>query len=258
MNASARQTSSRLREEVAKRAPWFHNLHLPDGTHTAPEHPLGDFPSFKWRAVAAHVPERLSGWRVLDVGCNAGFYSIELARRGAHVTAVDIDPHYLDQARWAARQFGVQDAITCKQMPVYALAHAPETYDLVWFMGVFYHLRYPTLALDILRRKTRRLMMFQTLTMPGDEVLSPPENLPIDGRERMRKPGWPKMVFIEQRLADDPTNWWAPNHACVEALLRSSGFRVSARPDHECYLCEPHGAAHERHDEELRAAANLR
>ena len=30
-------------------APWFHNLHLPDGSQTAPTHPLGDFPAFKWR-----------------------------------------------------------------------------------------------------------------------------------------------------------------------------------------------------------------
>jgi len=212
---------------------------------------------YKWKAIAAHVPQDLSGWEVLDVGCNAGFYSIELARRGAHVTAVDIDPHYLDQARWAAQQFGVQDALTFKQMPIYALAHAPETYDLVWFMGVFYHLRYPTLALDILRRKTRKLMMFQTLTMPGEYVSSPPENLPINARDQMQDSGWPKMAFIEHRLADDPTNWWAPNHACVEALLRASGFRVRARPDHECYLCKPHGVAHEHHEEELRAAVNL-
>ncbi|MBA2409071.1 MAG: TIGR04290 family methyltransferase [Gammaproteobacteria bacterium] len=243
--------------EILERAPWFHNLHLPDGTQTAPEHPLGDFPAFKWAAIAAHIPVDLHGWRVLDVGCNAGFYSIELARRGAHVTAVDIDPHYLDQARWAARRCRVQDAITFWQQPVYALAHDPASYDLVWFMGVFYHLRYPTLALDILRRKTRKLMMFQSLTMPGDHVLTPPENLPIDARERMLEPGWPRMAFIELRLADDPTNWWAPNHACVEAMLRASGFRVRARPDHECYLCEPDGVTPIRHDEELRAAVNL-
>ncbi|MGI8739940.1 MAG: TIGR04290 family methyltransferase [Gammaproteobacteria bacterium] len=240
-----------------ERAPWFHNLHLPDGTQTAPEHPLGDFPAFKWAAIAPHIPDELHGWRVLDVGCNAGFYSIELARRGARVTAVDIDPHYLDQARWAARQCSVHDAITFRQQPVYALAHEPASYDLVWFMGVFYHLRYPTLALDILRRKTRKLMMFQSLTMPGDDVLTPPGNLPIDARERMLESGWPRMAFIEQRLADDPTNWWAPNHACVEAMLRASGFRVRARPDHECYLCEPHGVTPVPYDEELRAAVNL-
>ena len=73
--------------EIAGLAPWFHNLHLPDGRETAPDHPLGDFPSFKWREIAPHVPDDLQGWTALDIGCNAGFYTFELARRGAHVTA---------------------------------------------------------------------------------------------------------------------------------------------------------------------------
>ena len=85
-------------------APWFHNLHLPDGRQTAPDHPLGDFPAFKWRQIAPHVPVHLAGRRALDIGCNAGFYSFELARRGAQVTAIDSDERYLAQARWAARQ----------------------------------------------------------------------------------------------------------------------------------------------------------
>src|SRR4051794_15622715 len=86
-------------------APWFHNLHLPDGSQTAPNHPLGDFPAFKWREIGAHVPADLRGWTALDIGCNAGFYAIELARRGAHVVALDKDPHFLRQARWAIEQF---------------------------------------------------------------------------------------------------------------------------------------------------------
>ncbi len=55
----------------------------------------------------------------------------------------------------------------------------------------------------------------------------------------MNESGWPAMAFIEHRLAGDPTNWWAPNHACVEALLRSSGFRIRRRLGHEIYLCVP-------------------
>jgi tRNA (mo5U34)-methyltransferase len=47
------------------------------------------------------------------------------------------------------------------------------------------------------------------------------------------------MAFIEHALAEDPTNWWAPNHACVEAMVRSAGFRICARPGHEIYVCEP-------------------
>ena len=47
------------------------------------------------------------------------------------------------------------------------------------------------------------------------------------------------MAFIEHRFAGDATNWWVPNHAGIEAMLRSSGLRVLARPADEIYLCEP-------------------
>ena len=230
-----------LEPQVQRLAPWFHNLHLPGGLQTAPGHPLGDFPTCKWRQLVGHLPQDLRGWTALDIGCNAGFYSFELAKRGAHVTAIDHDPHYLDQARWVAQLYGLTDSIEFREMQVYDLARLDGAYDLVLFMGVFYHLRYPLLGLDIVAERVRRLMVFQTLTMPGEEVDEPPGDIPIDDRECMVSPGWPKMAFIEHRLAHDPTNWWAPNHACVEALLRSTGLRVIGRPGHEIYLCEPAG-----------------
>ena len=229
-----------LRHEIEALGPWFHNLHLPGGLQTVPDHFLGgDFPGFKWRQIAGALPADLHGWRVLDVGCNAGFYSFELARRGASVVAIDSDERYLAQARWAARQFGLHERIEFRQQGVYELARASERYDLVWFMGVFYHLRYPLLALDLLARRTQRLMVFQTLTMPGDSVHPDTRDHPIEAREPLLDPGWPKMAFIEHSFAGDPTNWWVANHAGVEAMLRSAGLRVTARPADEIYLCEP-------------------
>jgi tRNA (mo5U34)-methyltransferase len=220
--------------------PWFHNLHLPSGAQTLPNHFLGgDFPAFKWRQIEPFLPSDLNGWRVLDVGCNAGFYSFELARRGASVLGIDVDPHYLAQARWALGEMGLAGQVEFRQMEVYDLARSGETFDLVWFMGVFYHLRYPLLALDILAERTRRLMMFQTLTMPGDTVREDTRDCPIEDRTPLLDEGWPKMAFIEHRLAGDPTNWWAANHAGVVAMLRSSGLRIEARPGHEIYLCVP-------------------
>jgi tRNA (mo5U34)-methyltransferase len=186
-----------MSSQIASLAPWFHNLHLPDGAQTAPGHPLGDFPAVKWRQIAPFIAPDLKGWRVLDVGCNAGFYSFELARRGASVTAIDIDPHYLAQARWAAREFGLQDSIEFKQSSVYALAGARERFDLVWFLGVLYHLRHPLLALDILRRVTRRQMVLQTLRMPGEQTLETPDSVGLFEREWLTRPGWPRMAFIE-------------------------------------------------------------
>src|SRR4051812_10308771 len=137
---------SNLQENISSLGPWFHNLHLPDGTQTCPDHPLGDFPSFKWRALRHCFPEDLSGATVLDIGCNAGFYSLELARRGAMVTAIDLDPHYLRQARWASEVCGLAERIHFEQRQVYSLAHAGRRWDIVLFLGVLYHLRYPMLG----------------------------------------------------------------------------------------------------------------
>jgi len=226
-------------KQIDRLQPWFHNLHLPDGTQTAPNHRLGDFPAFKWKQIAPHLPQSLKGWRALDIGCNAGFYSFELARRGARVTGIDIDSHYLRQAKWAARQYGLEEAIEFKELQVYDLAYLPVSFDLVLFMGVFYHLRYPLLALDIVAEKAKRLMVFQSLTMPGVTVQKNTDGYDIDDREVLARPGWPKMAFIEHSFANDPTNWWIPNHACIEAVLRSAGFSLLARPGHEIYICKP-------------------
>lgn len=224
---------------IANFSPWFHNLHLPDGRQTAPDHALGDFPGFKWQQLAPHLPENLTGWSVLDIGCNAGFYSFELARRGAQVLGIDVDSHYLAQAKWARQQFELQDQVEFRQMQVYDLAHTAETYDLVLFMGVFYHLRYPLLGLDIVAQKVKRRLVFQTLTMSDDTSLQNTHRVGFMNRRVMKEPGWPKMAFIEHTFENDPTNWWAPNPAGAEALLRSSGLKVIARPGHEMYLCGP-------------------
>jgi len=60
----------------------------------------------------------------------------------------------------------------------------------------------------------------------------------MDRRSALLDPGWPKLAFIEKSLAGDPTNWWAPNHACLEAMLRAAGLTVVSRPGMETYVCE--------------------
>jgi tRNA (mo5U34)-methyltransferase len=242
--ATSTQTSITTADsEIESLGPWFHNLHLPDGTQTCPDHWAGDFPAFKWAQVANHLPHDLTGWTCLDIGCNAGFYTFELAKRGGHVLGIDIDPHYLRQAEWARERFGLRDRVRFEHMQVYDLAHRGERFDLVLFMGVFYHLRYPLLGLDIVSEKVNRLMLFQTLTMPGETVYEKTQGQDFNHRDVLLEAGWPKMAFLEHHFAGDPTNWWAANHAGVEALLRSSGMRVIERPGHEIYLCEPdHGS----------------
>jgi len=241
--------------QIAELAPWFHDLHLPSGHRTAPDHPLGDFPTFKWRQIAAHVPEDLTGARALDIGCNAGFYAFELAARGADVLALDVDPHYLRQARWAAGHLDPHARIEFRQGSVYDLADLEERFDLVLFLGVLYHLRHPLLALDLVSERVGDRLILQTLTMPGEEPIAPPGDLSIDARSTLTEPGWPRAAFIEGRLAGDPTNWWAPDDACVQAMIRSAGLRVVANPGHEIYVCQAaaEDPARELRRQELRA-----
>ncbi|HWI09169.1 MAG TPA: TIGR04290 family methyltransferase [Solirubrobacteraceae bacterium] len=220
-------------------APWFHNLHLPGGRRTAPDHPLGDFPAYKWAQIAPHLPADLRGARALDIGCNAGFYSFELARRGADVLAIDVDEHYLRQASWAAGELGLTDRVQLRRLGVYDLGRlAGESFHVVLFLGVLYHLRHPLLALDLIAPLVGGTIVVQTLTMPGDERVEAPADLALGEREALRAPGWPAMAFVEHELAGDATNWWAPNAACVEAMLRSCGLRIVSRPGHEMWLCE--------------------
>jgi tRNA (mo5U34)-methyltransferase len=244
------------RGAVAELGPWFHNLHLPDGRQTAPDHPLGDFPRFKWEQLAPHLPPSLDGWRALDIGCNAGFYSFELARRGAEVVGIDSDEHYLEQARWARALFGLDDRVELRRQTVYDLAWSDESFDLILFMGVLYHLRHPLLALDAVASCARRLVVLQTLTVETDQGRRASQrfaNLDWDERARLLEAGWPSMLFVEQRLFNDPTNWWVPNHAAVEAMARSAGLDVVAHPAEELWLCRP-CAVPRRVAAELRAA----
>jgi tRNA (mo5U34)-methyltransferase len=81
-----------------------------------------------------------------------------------------------------------------------------------------------------------------------------PEDLPFDERPRLNEPGWPRLSFVEHSLAGDPTNWWAPTPACVEAMLRSSGLEVVERPGYQLWVCRPSGLP-EAVRAELHAAA---
>jgi tRNA (mo5U34)-methyltransferase len=229
--------------EIDKLKPWFHNLHLPGGIQTAPDHPLGDFPRFKWLRIVQSLPIDIRGWKILDIGCNAGFYTFELAQRGALVVGIDVDERYLRQARWAARYLNLESQISFRQTSVYQLGREPETFDLVVFMGVFYHLRYPLLGLDIAARKVRKLMLFQSLIIvdePDRPVITDYAKSLADlhNRNALAAPGWPRMAFVEDEFAGDPTNWWIPNQNGVRSMLRSAGLRIVSEPDEETFLCE--------------------
>jgi tRNA (mo5U34)-methyltransferase len=229
-------STTEIRQKVEALGPWFHNLDL-GGVETAPDHFLGDYPRSKFRHFASAIPEDLTGRTVLDIGCNAGFYSLEMKRRGAErVLGIDFDDAYLAQARFAAEVAGAD--IEFRKLSVYDVGALGETFDVVLFMGVLYHLRHPLLALDLIRAHVARdLMLFQSMQRGSATVERLEENYPFWNYDLFDAPGFPRLHFIEHRYSDDPTNWWVPNRACVEAMLRSSGFSIVAHPEEEVYLC---------------------
>ena len=242
MSADGETSRTSLRERIAALGPWFHNLRI-DGIETAPDHFLGDYPAFKWRGFADVVPERLDGLSVLDVGCNAGFYTLEMARRGAaRVVGIDSDPHYLAQARFAADHAGAD--IEFRQMSVYEVGALGERFDYVIFMGVLYHLRHPLLALDLLRQHVvGDKMLFQSMQRGSAEAGPVAADYDFDDHSPFGRDDFPTMWFLEHRYSGDPTNWFVPNAAAAEAMLRSAGFRIRAHPEREVYLCDIHPEA---------------
>lgn len=225
-----------LKAKIAELGPWFHNLDI-NGVRTAPEHFLGDYPAFKWRRFCDVIPEDLQGRSVLDVGCNAGFYSLEMKRRNAgRVLGIDADARYLRQARFAAGQAGLD--VDFRQMSVYEVGKLAERFDLVIFMGVLYHLRHPLLALDLLyEHAVRDSFLFQCLQRGDERLPMLQEDYPFEEWAIFDRPDYPKLFFVEERYASDPTNWFIPNKAAVEAMLRSAGFVIEENPEREVYLC---------------------
>jgi len=225
-----------LRRRAAALGNWFHNIDL-GGVNTAPDHFLGDYPTVKWRRFAHALPQDLTGRTVLDIGCNGGFYAIEMKRRGAaRVLGIDSDPDYLAQARFAAEATG-QD-IEFRAMSVYDLGAIGERFDIVLFMGVLYHLRHPLLALDLIHEHVADdMLVFQSMQRGAPEVLPARADFDFWDTAPFDDAGWPRLHFIEHRYAQDDTNWWVPNRACAEAMLRSAGFTIEAHPEEEVYVC---------------------
>lgn len=228
--------TEQIRRRVAELGDWFHNIDLA-GVKTAPDHFLGDYPSVKWKRFSTAIPDNLHGKSVLDVGCNAGFYSIQMKQRGAErVVAIDTDEHYLAQARFAAKVSGAD--IEFHKLSVYRVGELKEHFDLVLFMGVLYHLRHPLLALELLHEHVvGDLLVAQSMLRGSNERMEVPPDFPFWADETFENENFPRMYFVENKFANDPTNWWIPNRSCFEAMLRSAGFEILAHPEDEVFIC---------------------
>lgn len=236
-----RKSRAELEAEVRNLGWWYQHFELPGGVWTGDGQDPSYRPQTRWELIEPYVPKDLSGQTVLDVGGNAGFFSIQMKQRAAK-RCVLVEPYeeFARQAEYASREFGVKVQVVNEDIHVYCLT-TDERFDFVLFLGVFYHLKYPGLVLDRLAEMTKKRMLFQSHFV-GSESATYEEraNYAREADDAILEDlAFPRMAFIEKLYNRDPTNWWIPNYTGLEPLLRSAGMKVIARPHPQVLVAEP-------------------
>lgn len=197
-------------QELEELGPWYHSIDLGDGITT----PGRSNVAAKLRRIEPWLPGDLQGARALDLGCNAGGMAVELARRGASVIGVEMSTTYFRQACWVRDRLGLD--IDYHRLPVYEIGALPGTFDVVLFLGLIYHLRYPQLALDLVSTKC-----------DGDLFLGTP--VVFTDMEVMEwRQGHPGRVHQSE---EGHRNWWFPSPSALRGMLSVAGFTDVDRVD---------------------------
>lgn len=190
------------KEAIQKRVSeiqWFHNYELIPGIMTNGVSDMSE------RGPYFQIPQDLTGKRVLDVGCADGYFTFLAESRGANVVAIDSWPR---QGFFLAHEVR-NSRVEFHHMNVYDISPARlGMFDIVFFFGVYYHLKNPILALERVASVTREYSLIES------EIMEPhsPEG---EGFARF---------YEHDELAGDPTNWWVPNVPCLLQTVRAAGF----------------------------------
>ena len=172
----------------------------------------------------SHLPADVGGLRVLDLGANACGLSIEFAKRGAQVTAVEYSRHYLTQAQFVLEATGLSDRVELLLGDVYSIGGLEPRYDIVCYVGLAYHLRHPQLALDLIAHRCRGTLLASSQTIGGS-------GLTMTNRAASHPaPG--------HTLADRPRGFlwgWEPTEELFLDMIAAAGFA-----DAEIVSTSPH------------------
>ena len=195
------QVADREREAFISTG-WWHSIELPDGRVTPGAHLLDEL---KQNYARFALPAKLAGKRVLDIGCWDGFYSFEAERNGAQVVSVDCWTS--DKFLYAREQLRSQAQF--HELSVYEVtAELLGQFDIVFFLGVLYHLRHPLLALERVCEVTQDFAIIESHVADGLVATSQPV-----------------MEFYElDELGGQYDNWWGPNTECLVRMARAAGF----------------------------------
>ena len=210
----SRQAIVQAIEELGKEEPWFHCIDLGDGLQTM-EEPLPHLQNL-WDRIAIHIPHDLSGKSVLDIGCNAGFFSVQAKKHLAdYVLGIDLSDGFLKQAEFVKNVLGLE--IDYRKMSVFDVPKLDRTFDIVFCLGVIYHCVNPFETARCVESVTRGMAIVESAVVDYESVAG--------------KPLW---EFVFPGYTDPATasekdercyNWWFPNKEGLRALFQSAGFR---------------------------------
>ena len=220
-------TREEIIAELKKLEPWFHKIDLGQGLTTKTRTSAGeadDHPLDTWKIIKKCLPKDLQGQRVLDVGCNAGFYAVEAKRRGAaEVLAADAQRHHVRQARFVARALGLD--IQCQKLSVYDLdPRAIGHFDVTLALGLIYHCKHLVMALEKLFLVTKKLLILETAIIAPEK--EGPRLRSFMRRLEYETPNLHPLAYLENSPeSKEPVfNWFYPSVNCLKALLRDVGF----------------------------------
>jgi tRNA (mo5U34)-methyltransferase len=214
-------TVSEKNELVASRT-WWHSIDVGDGIVT----PGAVEPSYQeFLLKTLRLPEDMKGLRVLDVGTYDGFFAFECERRGAEVVAIDVHPE--DTRCFALAKHLLGSRVRYHHMSVYDLQEdlLGGSFDLVLFLGVYYHLRHLFIALDNLWKITRGEVRVETHVIDHHFVLndgSVEELASID--PRLTEVPIYRFYRLNELNKVDYSNWFGGNIAAMMESLSSAGF----------------------------------
>ena len=120
--------------------------------------------------VESHIPlfaefPRWKDKKVLEIGCGLGTDTMNFARAGARVTAVDLSDESLALARRRAEVFGLSDGITFYQANAEKLSETVpvQEYDLIYSFGVIHHTPRPEVAIEQIKKYMNRDTLFKIM-----------------------------------------------------------------------------------------------
>lgn len=137
-----------------------------------------------WRVGVADERFGLAGKRVLEVGCFEGVHTIALCRAAASVTAVDA--HLANVVKTVVRcnLYGHRPAVYRSDVERWADGDGLE-FDVVFHVGVLYHLRDPVAHIARLGKVCRAGLLLDTMVAREEEAT---RMMAVGGRELRYRP----------------------------------------------------------------------